>query len=592
MSEEVRLTSVEFQNFKALGHFSIKLSSLNILVGPNNCGKSTIISAFRVLEAAIRRARARFSELIGSRSRKLYGYILSEDSVPMSVENVHTDYSEEESEVSFRLSNGNRLHLMFPSDGGVILTTETLRGNTFRSPTTFMREFPVTIVTVPVLGPLEHVEEIVERDTVVRELSTHRASRHFRSYWHYFSEDFPAFAKMVNDTWPTMEIDPPDPPDYENKTISMFCREKRMTRELYWAGFGFQIWCQLLTHVTRSVGNTLLAIDEPEIYLHPDVQRQLVGILREIGPDIVLATHSSEIISEADPSEILSVDKNARSAKRLTDIGEVQEALEHIGSIQNITLTQLARNRRVIFVEDESDFIVIRKFASILGYKELAASYGLTPVKSEGFGSWERVRSLGWGIEKTLGSPLKIGAIYDRDYHCDEEVEQVVRKLKEHLQLVHVHSARKEIENYLLDPKVVQKAIQIAIGERNRETGERNKADVDAEALLDEASNEEKPGMMASYAAERAIFLRPSGIAQATVNEATIRWLDSLWPDVNARMKIVPGKTVLTRLRGIVQARYKVSLSTTRLVRSYTKDLIPEDIIALVKGLEEFRATR
>ena len=74
------------------------------------------------------------------------------------------------------------------------------------------------------------------------------------------------------------------------------------------------------------------------------MQRQLVDLLRHIGPDILVATHSSEIISEAEPSEIMLVDKRNTSAKRLSDVGEVQAALHLIGSIQNITLTQLAPN--------------------------------------------------------------------------------------------------------------------------------------------------------------------------------------------------------------------------------------------------------
>ena len=42
---------------------------------------------------------------------------------------------------------------------------------------------------------------------------------------------------------------------------------------------------------------------------HPDVQRQLLSLLRTLGPDILLATHSTEILAEADPSEIALVDK-------------------------------------------------------------------------------------------------------------------------------------------------------------------------------------------------------------------------------------------------------------------------------------------
>ena len=105
------------------------------------------------------------------------------------------------------------------------------------------------------------------------------------------------------------------------------------------------------THLTRAKNSHLLVVDEPEIYLHPELQRQLVHLLREIGPDIVMATHSTEIVAEAEPSEILLVDRKNNRAKRLVAADKVQDALDVLGSNQNITLTQLARNRRILFVE-------------------------------------------------------------------------------------------------------------------------------------------------------------------------------------------------------------------------------------------------
>ena len=82
-----------------------------------------------------------------------------------------------------------------------------------------------------------------------------------------------------------------------------------------------------------------MVVDEPEVYLHPDVQRQLLGILRDTGPDIIFATHSTEIMAEADPSESLLIDKKHHAASRLRDVSGVQKALEAVGSIQNITRT-------------------------------------------------------------------------------------------------------------------------------------------------------------------------------------------------------------------------------------------------------------
>ena len=106
--------------------------------------------------------------------------------------------------------------------------------------------------------------------------------------------------------------------------LAMFVSENRIDRELYWSGLGFQIWCQLLTHISRCSESDILVVDEPEVYLHPEVQRHLLGILREVNPDILLATHSVEILGEADPSEILLIDKSKPSARRLRDIEGVQ----------------------------------------------------------------------------------------------------------------------------------------------------------------------------------------------------------------------------------------------------------------------------
>ncbi len=251
----------------------------------------------------------------------------------------------------------------------------------------------------------------------------------------------------------------------------MFCLENRITRELFWAGFGFQIWCQLLTHIARAQEQSLFVVDEPEVYLHPDVQRQLLSILRDIGPDVLLATHSTEIIGDADPSEIVLIDKTKRSAQRLRDVAGIQNVLEKVGSIQNVTLTRLARNRRILFVEDEEDFKVLRRFAKQIGLEELASGSDLTPVKSEGFSSWERVVATGWGLEKTLGSVLLLGAVYDRDYFCDEQISATLEELRKHLVLAHIHS-RKELENYLLVPQVLQRAIGNAVADKQKRSDE------------------------------------------------------------------------------------------------------------------------
>ena len=228
------------------------------------------------------------------------------------IENVHTDYEETDSSITFRLSNNNKLQLFFPVEGGCFLIPLT-DPPVIRTPSEFKKAFPITIGIVPILGPVEHEEDLLNEETVRKNLATHRASRHFRNSWHFYPEKFEIFAQLVKKTWPGMDIERAQRADQFSSKLVMFCVENRITRELFWAGSGFQIWCQLLTHITRASDDTMLIVDEPEIYLHPDVQRQLLSILRQVGPDILLATHSTEIMSEADHSEILLVPCNIYS---------------------------------------------------------------------------------------------------------------------------------------------------------------------------------------------------------------------------------------------------------------------------------------
>jgi len=588
MSTPITFTSIEFRKFKAFSQFSVSLHHMNILVGPNNCGKSTILSTFRVLAAGIRRARAKSVEWVPGPEGQTYGYRVPEEAIPISLENVHTDYEESDSSVIFRLSNGNKLQLFFPRDGGCCLIP--LSTKAVRTPSQFKASFPVTIGIVPVLGPVEHEEDLLKEETIIRSFATHRASRHFRNYWYYFTDGFDVFADLVQKTWPGMSIEPSRRVDTMSSKLAMFCVENRIPRELFWAGFGFQIWCQLLTHISRSISDTLLVIDEPEIYLHPDVQRQLLSILRESGPDILLATHSTEIMSEADHSEILLVDKIKKSAHRLKDIEGVQAALDIVGSIQNITLTQLARNRRLIFVEGFADFRIIRRFAQKVGLLELASGIDVTPLESGGFSSWESILSFAKVFEKALGRDVNIGVVYDRDYIPEEQIIVIITDLQKHLELVHIHE-RKEIENYLLIPSALEKALAKAMNERSRRTGGELSDTEPIAKLIDEITTPMRSEIQAQYIDKRSKYFSHSKFDGATINAQTIKAFDEKWNDIETRMEIVPGKVVLRKLREKVQNDYSVNLTDNKIIDEIGQQEIPADLRTLLDKLEKYRCS-
>lgn len=587
----VRIRRIDFQNFKALADYSLSLGDMNILVGPNNSGKSTIIGALRTLNAALRFARTRAPYRIYFGETWLVGYWVPKESVPISLENVQTDYNGAEARVSFRLTNGNSLDLVFPPDGSCALVPVLgQKGRIIPSAAAFKHEFPINLVIVPVLGPVEHDEQLRERSTVVESLSTHRASRQFRSYWHYHPEGFEAFATLVTRTWPGMTVGPPEH-DYVRNTLAMFCLEGRMTREIYWVGFGFQIWCQLLTHLSRAAEDSLVIVDEPEVYLHPDAQRQLLGIIRDIGAGVLLATHSSEIIAEADPSEIVLVDKGRRVAERLKNVADIQRALDTVGSSQNITLTALARNRRVIFVEGLDDFRLLRRFARKLGMQQLSAGIGMTPLESGGFGSWQKITVLASGIAEALGAPLMIGAVYDRDYFCDEQIAEVTKSLRENLKLAWVLE-RKELENYLLVPGALDRAIVRELTARQERGGKKLSLRVDTASILEELTKPLKEDILSQLMARRHDHFQRTGLDKSRIYKDVLKVVESRWASLDSRMSLVPGKEVLRLLRKRVQELFGVTLTDARIAEAISRDDIPDDMKRLLEQIENFRTAR
>ena len=508
------------------------------------------------------------------------------DRTPISIENIHSDYTDADSRIDFHFSNGNWIYLFFPAEGGANIYWET-QGQSVTTPSSFRMVFPEEVNVIPVLGPVEQHEVIVREETVKRAAGTPTASRHFRNYWRMNPSGFSEFRRLVEETWPGMSIGPPEVASYVEGRLAMFAAENRMDRELYWAGLGFQVWCQLLTYISRYKDADLLVVDEPEVYLHPEVQRQLLSILREVKPDILLATHSVEILGEADPSEILLVDKTKRSARRLRDVEGVQQALDEIGSIQNITLTELARSRRLLFVEGNNDYKIIRRFAKILGFSDLAAGSGLTAIASGGFGARDKIEGLSWGLEKTLASELKIATVFDRDFRSDDEAESLREVMESRRVLAHFHR-RKEIENYLLCPIVLGRAVGKLIRQRTGKEAPNVRSTL--EDALRTVTDSYRAHCSGQYVAGFCRFHASKGRDQAALASEATAFFDRRWETMETRLEIVPGKLVLKKLRKILQGEYQITITDFQILDSFRREDVPSDLVDLIQNLDKFRA--
>lgn len=584
---KLRITSVSFKHYKAFSRFQIALQDFNVLVGPNNAGKSTLIGAFRILAEGLRRAKSRKAVPLQVEKLNTWGHHLNLNELPIASENIFHNYDDSEpAEVRFRLSNGNHLRLHFPERNACYLIPESPR-KVPQSPAGFKAEFDVEVGFVPILGPVEQREPLYQEQAARQALLTNRASRNFRNIWHHYPDDFSEFRDLIMSTWPGMDIMRPEIFMEDGRpSLQMFCPEERFPREICWSGYGFQVWCQMLTFIVKAKNSSVLVIDEPDIYLHADLQRQLVALLRDLGPDIILATHSPEIISEAEPTSLLNVSKRNASAKRLGDVSQVKRVFATLGSNLNPTLTQLAKTRRVLFVEG-TDFQVLAAFARVLGQKRIANRSDFAVVQLEGFNP-KRMIDIAEGIELTLGSKVNRAVVLDRDYRSTEEVKEVKAALLKDAVLVHVHPC-KEIENYLLSVPSITRAVQERILERHKRGAAITECP-DIGEILQQISIELRSEVMAQFMAKRTDFLKRGApkLDLATTNQTAIDEFEHAWSNSTERLRILPGKEVLARLNQQLQKRASVSVSDLQIVSHFDKAEVPEAVVNLLNLIEEF----
>lgn len=379
------ITNIQFKNYKTFRSYAVSLSGFNVLVGPNNAGKSTIIGALRILGEGLRKAHSRKAEYLDTAVHRGYGYRVDLSDLPISTENIFTDYDEAEpASVDFEVSPGGRLRLIFPEADTCILVADT-DARTPHTPSEFKNAFDLALSFVPVLGPVEHDEQLFQLDAARRALNTHRASRNFRNIWYHYPEKFEEFSTLIEQTWPGTTIKKPEM-THGNGTprLHMFYEEKRVAREMYWSGFGFQAWCQMLTFVTKSPPGSFLVIDEPDIYLHSDLQRQLIQVLRDRPGDALIATHSTEMLGEAESGEIIVIDRRLKKSRKISRPIDLANIFTALGSVLNPILTQLSKTRRVVFVEG-GDFGILGAFARRMGKNSIANQSGFAVVPAYGF---------------------------------------------------------------------------------------------------------------------------------------------------------------------------------------------------------------
>jgi putative ATP-dependent endonuclease of OLD family len=181
----------------------------------------------------------------------------------------------------------------------------------------------------------------------------------------------------------------------------------------------------LLLEQEASKEFPLLLVEEPEAHLHPQLQMKLLQFINsraktEANPDgvqCILTTHSPNISSKADPSEIVLLSRGSAWPFRSRETELAEEDYVYLRKFLDVTKANVFFAKALVFVEGDAENILLPEVASLLGRP--LESYGVSVVKYDNSGSWKRFAKLflrtGKDEDASAWVPTKVCVLRDLD---------------------------------------------------------------------------------------------------------------------------------------------------------------------------------
>lgn len=570
------LKAMHLVNYKGFRDFRITFDGTAFLLGPNNAGKSTIIGALRLCGGAIRVAmRLKATEICFDGDRVVRGHSLnSVTAIGFTAENVRYEFGEVESKILLQFTTGAVIHITWPVEDRAFFWIEYPEGMQVTLPTK-SREVLVRIGLVPTLTPIDHEERVLSTDHVRSHYESKIASRHFRNQLRLTREQ-PEDATLLKDfllenTPEITDLDMRETYAEGHAWLDCFYRDadSRIEKELFWAGDGMQIWLQILFHLWRSRGERVVVLDEPDVFLHPDLQRRLVRILEQRDQQIILATHAPEMASEARPNSIIWIDRVRRRARRLTQEAQFADLSQMLGSAFNLSVARALRSKVALFVEGE-DLKILRILARRIGALRFTQEEGLAVIPIGGFTHWPSVEAFAWLRDQLLGESVEVHLLLDRDYHPEDvclglEAEMLTKG-------VHAHVwRRKELESYLVELPLMARISKIEMAM--------------AKSWLDEIVGEMKSRVFGQFM-RWALEAKTKGADVSSVSAKALTDFETLWRQENVRPYMVPAKELLKAWNKKCQEGGKVVVTPRKLAESLRVGEMAPELVEVIRSIE------
>jgi ABC-type cobalamin/Fe3+-siderophores transport system ATPase subunit len=409
----MQLESVRVEGFKRINNIDLPLTDLNILVGSNGSGKSSILQALHLASCLLRQAeRIRTNSTAMVRVGDL-DYLPSDEYWRLG----HgADWGNQQtspsSEVTFTFgdetggTSAAKCIMRAARNAGISVQgelPEDIRAQ-FRGSQTFFSGF------IPGISGIPNVEQKNSRRVVLKACSFGDSNVYLRNALDLLSP--PDIQQIENWLSPLLgdlkiHINFDEAKDLEIHADAEV-GGKRIPLELLGTGYLqlIQIFCYILLFNPK-----ILLIDEPDIHLHPSVQESLPAILLRIAEEkslkIVMTTHSPFIV------------RGAPTGTNIVWLADGQKKSDD-RSVVELALGWGAFGRKVIVVSEDAKNDHLRKLIS--QWPEIEQAVAVLPGRGY---KHLLTRDEAQELRASLGEKFKILVHRDRDSLTDAEIVQL-----------------------------------------------------------------------------------------------------------------------------------------------------------------------
>lgn len=372
---------VKIQNFKSIKELTLELDNINMLVGGNNSGKTSILQAIQFAISICQTTR-----LIGVRwiGDKLSSSLSSEQLLYTPIPDIYAlGYGG-----NLKQDIGKSISIVFykkKTDGNDDAFTEVRisRGkNKNISVQIVGKELGLALqdienpfsIFVPGLAGIASQEEYKNPGLLRRAVARGDANNYFRNVlWQLRSSDEKSWTELKNklsEIFPQITVDVHFDKDRDDKILANLMIGKNFV-PIDSIGTGVLQSLQILSYI-YAYRPQILIIDEPDAHLHPSNQRKLAQILHNLAnsvdgysTQIIISTHSRHILDELDQKAkifwlsngTLEPEDKTNLAKILMDLGALDKGDKlKSGKIKCVLLTEDSDTRYVEMVVKASNF--------------------------------------------------------------------------------------------------------------------------------------------------------------------------------------------------------------------------------------------